>query len=238
MSQVVGLVPARSGSKGIVGKNFRQLGGLSLMARAARVARDVCDQVVISSDIPVAEQQDAVRMACRMRFIHRPGHLAQDDTPMYDVVKHAVKTLKLADDDIVVLLQPTAVFRKPDHITKAVQMLRETGADSVVSVVPLPLTHSPSLQCVLSGEHLRPALFRHFSCSVTDWRHLPARRQAAEQTYKRDGTVYAFYVKTLKSGTLYGSDVRPFILAPSETCELDTELDWEAVQARWSAQHG
>jgi CMP-N,N'-diacetyllegionaminic acid synthase len=240
VSNVVALVPARSGSKGIPGKNWRTLGGRTLISHAAQCGSDAgADRVVVSTDDTggacgfILGERD-------IALLRRPASLAQDDTPMYDVVKHAVETLKLAADDIVVLLQPTQPFRRPEHVTRAVQMLRETNADSVVSVVPLPLTHCSSLSLQIHSDGvLYPALCRFpRSRDVVPWMMRPKRRQDVKPEYKPDGTVYAFWVKTLKSGTLYGSDVRPLILDPSETCDLDTEEQWREVEARWSEQHG
>jgi CMP-N-acetylneuraminic acid synthetase len=62
---------------------------------------------------------------------------------------------------------------------------------------------------------------------------LPTRRQDVGTTYIRDGTVYAFPVKTLTSGTIYGQDVRPLLIPADESCELDTESDWADVERRW-----
>jgi CMP-N-acetylneuraminic acid synthetase len=111
--------------------------------------------------------------------------------------------------------------------------LQDTGADSVVSVVPLPLTHAAAFQ-VRIDRHGRawPA------GDLPYWDGVPTRRQEAFQPYRRDGTVYAFRRSTVDDhGTIYGQDVRPLILEPHETCELDTEADWAAVQARWEREH-
>jgi CMP-N-acetylneuraminic acid synthetase len=61
----------------------------------------------------------------------------------------------------------------------------------------------------------------------------PATRQELGPVYKRDGTCYAFYRKTLDQGDIYGHDVRPLIIPADESCELDTEADWAAVERRW-----
>jgi CMP-N,N'-diacetyllegionaminic acid synthase len=226
MGQTIALVPARSGSKGIAGKNFRKLGGIPLFARAALVGREVCETVVISSDLPIHAQQDAVRAACRMRFLLRPDDLAQDDTPMVAVVKHALEQIPGQPDDILVLLQPTQPFRTPARVREAITLLQSTGADSVVSVVPLPLTHHPMFALGIARGKL-------------DIRgYFPSRRQDVEPAYIRDGTCYTFRRETVtRYGNIYGEDCRPLILEPHETCALDTELQWAEVQARWEREH-
>jgi CMP-N-acetylneuraminic acid synthetase len=112
-------------------------------------------------------------------------------------------------------------------------MLRETGADSVVSVVRWPQQYSPDFVC-----HIMDGQLWAYGDSGDGWScyslsEQPTRRQDAFTGWKRDGTVYTLYTRTLRSGTLYGSDVRPLILDPSESCEMDTEQDWQAVERRW-----
>jgi CMP-N-acetylneuraminic acid synthetase len=79
------------------------------------------------------------------RLISVRQHYAQDDTPMIEVVQHAEPDPRDRGLDIIVLLQPTQPFRTPEHVQQAIRLLQETQADSVVSVVPLPLSHSPML---------------------------------------------------------------------------------------------
>jgi CMP-N-acetylneuraminic acid synthetase len=104
--------------------------------------------------------------------------------------------------------------------------------DSVVSVVPLPLTHSPDLVMAIDRGALVP--FR----VLDDYWHMggavqPARRQDARRAYLRDGTVYAFYRRTVtRHGTIYGEDVRPLLMKPEETCPLDTPADWAEAERR------
>jgi CMP-N,N'-diacetyllegionaminic acid synthase len=233
MSQTVALIPARSGSRGIENKNFRPLaGGLSCVDLAllcARRAEIPAINIHLTTDAEYPDEPPHPEIA--FRALKRPAALAQDDTPMFDVVKHAVDALKLADDDIIVLLQPTQPFRTPAHVQAAIRLLRETRADSVVSVVELPRTHSPDLVCEVIGNRLlRWNQGLEGTLRVVRW---PACRQDARPAYIRDGTVYAFPAKTLKSGTIYGQDVRPLLIPADESCELDTESDWADVERRW-----
>jgi CMP-N,N'-diacetyllegionaminic acid synthase len=195
---VIALIPARSGSKGIPGKNFRQLGGKTLVQHAVDCARAAgIDRICVSTDL---------------------------------------QSITADDVGADVLLQPTAVFRTPARVREAIQLLQSTGADSVVSVVPLPLTHHADAQLAI-GSILGPdRLF-----GVGEYPEFPdscLNRQQREQTYIRDGTVYAFKRDTVaRYGHIYGDYCKPLILEPHETCELDTEADWAAVQARWEREH-
>jgi len=71
----------------------------------------------------------------------------------------------------------------------------------------------------------------------TEFPHF-VNRQQREPTYLRDGTVYAFRRATVsRYGHLYGHDCRPLLIDPADSCALDTEADWAAVETRWAARH-
>lgn len=197
---------------------------------AARVIKDF----YVTSDIDWARaerywpEEPAYRIG---HWIRRPAALAQDDTPMLAVVQHALGLIAGAQEDIIVLLQPTQPFRTPQHVREAIVLLESSGADSVVSVVPLPLSQSPDLQLkILDATILIPWDGR-------PWPRMLTRRQDARQTYIRDGTVYAFRRRTVtEHGTIYGADVRPLVIDPADSCEMDTELDWAEAVRRWEAR--
>jgi N-acylneuraminate cytidylyltransferase len=150
---------------------------------------------------------------------------------MLAVVQHALKAIPGAPDDIIVLLQPTQPFRTPAHVTEAIRLLRETQADSVVSVVPLPLTHHPAFVCGFTADQLWG-----FDHSLYE---RPTRRQDVSPVCRMDGTVYAFRRQTVtEHGSIFGVECRPLLIDPADSCELDTMLDWEHVQQRWKQLHG
>jgi N-acylneuraminate cytidylyltransferase len=157
---VVALVPARGGSKGLPGKNLRPLAGHSLIAYAARAARE---SAVVARAVLTTDAEDIAaegrRAGLDVPFL-RPVHLAQDDTPMKPVIDHALAALARegVEPDIVLLLQPTSPLRTPDHLRAAVRMLRESSADSVVSVVELPRHYSPDYVMRIENGGLQPFL--------------------------------------------------------------------------------
>lgn len=240
MSNVLALIPARLGSKGIPSKNFAPLAGCPPIERAYRCAHASADYVAITTDATNADVCKAWRgaMAYGAMWIPRPSELAQDDTPMIAVVKHALKEIPGPPDQIVVLLQPTQPLRKPEHVKAAITLLQETQVDSVVSVVELPLTHSPDLICTIvsfpdGDEKLRPWPLESIDGEcMRPWSDQPTRRQNARPAYIRDGTVYAFYRCNLSYGHIYGPGdrVRPLVIPASETCPLDTPEDWQRAE--------
>jgi CMP-N-acetylneuraminic acid synthetase len=226
MGHVLALVPARGGSKGIPDKNIRPLAGRTLLEYAARAASAsaVVDRVVLSTDSErVAEE--GRRAGLEVPFI-RPAELAQDDTPMLPVIDHAVEFLAQHgwDAEIVVLLQPTSPLRTPLHIRTAVQELRESKADSVVTVVELPRHVSPDYVMRIDDGRLVPFLAE--GARIT-------RRQDARPAFVRDGTVYAFWARTLReTRSIYGQDCRPLVVPARESITIDTQDDWADAERR------
>lgn len=223
-SAVLGLVPARGGSKGVPGKNVRPLAGHTLLEYTSRAAREsgVLDRVILSTDVP--EIADAGRRAGLEVPFMRPASLAADDTPMLPVIEHALaETAKHGwVPSIIVLLQPTSPLRRPDHIRDAVNLLRETNADSVVTVVEIPRHLSPDYVMRIDGGRLKP--FLPGGQRIT-------RRQDARPAYSRDGTVYAFRRSTLERwGGIYGDDCRPLLIDVRESLSIDTQDDWEQAE--------
>jgi CMP-N-acetylneuraminic acid synthetase len=223
---VLGLVPARGGSKGVPGKNVRPLAGHTLLEYTVRAAREstVLDRVILTTDS--LEIADAGRRAGLEVPFMRPAALAADDTPMVPVIEHALGEIARHgwSPDIVVLLQPTSPLRRPEHIRDAVAMLRETEADSVVTVVELPRHLSPDYVMRIDGGRLKP--FLPEGARVT-------RRQDARPAYSRDGTVYAFRRSTIEQlGGIYGNDCRPLLIDTNDSLSIDSQADWDEAERR------
>ena len=230
---IYALVPARYGSKGVPMKNHRALaGGLSPMWLAVNCAMavDAIDCVVVSADSDEAPW-NAPEPTGRLHYLRRRDELAQDDTPMLAVVQDAMLSYPGMPDDVWLIVQPTQPLRTSAHVQAAITLLEESGADSVVSVVVLPLTHAPEFQCVI-GDGLKPARW-WCECGPAHLEDMNPCRQDVGPAYIRDGTVYAFRRSTVtRYGNIYGQDVRPLIIPPEETCPLDTEADWAEAERR------
>lgn len=225
---VLGVVPARAGSKGIPGKNLRLLQGRSLLSYVAEAAREAgVERLVLSTDSPeIAELGREVGL--EVPFI-RPSHLATDEAPMVPVLQHAVASSEQDGmrADIVVLLQPTSPLRRASHITAAIDLLESTGADSVASVIEIPRHYSPEYAMKIENGRLI-----NFLPTGRDL----VRRQDAAPAYSRDGTVYAVWRDVLmEQGSIYGEDCRPLLLDARESVNLDTEEDWLLAEAHLAA---
>jgi CMP-N-acetylneuraminic acid synthetase len=221
---VLAIVPARGGSKGVPGKNLRPLAGRLLIEYALDAARQsgVVDRTILSTDSP--EIADAGRrIGMDVPFL-RPAELSQDESPMLPVIQHALQELAARGwtPEIVVLLQPTSPLRRPQHVREAVELLRQGGVDSVVTVVEVPKHLSPDYLMRIEDGALRP--FLPEGARVT-------RRQDARAAYSRDGTVYAFRRETLdRFGSIYGANCRPLVIPSAESLSIDTPGDWDRAE--------
>jgi CMP-N,N'-diacetyllegionaminic acid synthase len=217
--RVLGIVPARGESKGLPGKHLLQLGGRPLIGwtlDAARASRTL-DRVIVSTD-----DAEIARLAAadgvEVPFM-RPAVLASDETPMLDVLIHAVEALADAGDapDVVVLLQPTSPLRTAAHIDAAVRLLETTGADAVVSVVEVPHRFNPVSALRVDGDR------------VTSWAPGPVvtRRQDKPRVFARNGPAVLAVRRTVLIGqrSLYGQDTRALLMAESESIDIDSAWD-------------
>jgi CMP-N,N'-diacetyllegionaminic acid synthase len=220
MAEIVALVPARGGSKGIRGKNLVPVGGRPLLAwtvDAALESRHVTRTVVSTDSQEIAE----VARSLGADVLDRPAELAQDDTPMQAVIDHALSQLAA---DVLVLLQPTSPLRRTEHVDQAVELLLGSGADGVVSVVEVPHALRPtSLMCLDAGRlaPLDP--------------EAPLLRQLKAPLYARNGPA----VVALRPGTrLYEGDWRAYVMEPRDSLDVDTPFDLELADLLLSRRVG
>ena len=221
---VLGLVPARAGSKGIPTKNIRLLAGVPLLSRAITSGLDsgVMDRVLLTTD-SAEFAKIGIKAGAEVPFI-RPPELAQDTTPMLPVIQHALRFVMEAGwtPDIVVLLQPTAPFRSPHDIAKAVELLCvNPQCDSVVSVERVPEHYSPHFVMKVENNRLLP--FMADALKIT-------RRQDAPKAYTRNGQFYVMRRETLlEKNSIYGENCFPFVTS-HEAVNLDSMDDWVAAE--------
>ena len=227
--RVLGLVPARGGSKGVPRKNVRALQGRPLLAwtaEAALAARGLARVVLSTDDEAIAE----VGRACGLEvpFVREPA-LARDDTPMLPVVLDAVRRLEAAGDafDAVCLLQPTNPLRTSGDIEACLQLLRESGADCVVTVLPVPHAHNP--HWVYLGEPGERLVL------ATGEAQPIARRQALPSAWHREGSVYVTRRGALAAGSLYGTHVVGHPIDPARSVNIDDLDDWARAEALLAA---
>lgn len=220
----LGLIPARGGSKGIPGKNVRPLFGKPLIAytiEAAARARCI-SRIVVSTDDPAVAQTASV-WGAEAPFI-RPAELGLDTTPMLPVMQHAVRSLEAGGSyyDLICLLQPTSPMRTPDDIDACIDLLQDTGADTVISVLPVPDRHNPHWVFEPDGAG-------GLRLSTGEATPIP-RRQDLPPAWHREGSIYVVRRDVLMDrNTLYGSKIAGYVMDAARSVNIDEPADWDAA---------
>lgn len=225
--RVLGLVPARGGSKGVPAKNIRMLGDRPLLAYTAEAALTAgnLDRVVLSTeDAAIAEL--GASLGLDVPFL-RPPELAADDTPMIAVLQHAIDALPEAFD-AVCLLQPTSPFRPAGLVDRCIGLLDSSGADAVVTMLPVPAEHNP--HWVYVRDHRGDLRLATGEASPV------ARRQDLPPAFHRDGSVYVLRTKGLREGRPYGDRIEAVVLDPARHVNIDDLDDWARAEALLESQ--
>jgi len=215
---VFGVIPARGGSKGLPGKNLKPLGGVPLIGWSIRAARECrsLDRVVVSTE-DQAIASAAAALGAEVPFA-RPAELARDESPIVDVLRHAVLWLEKergSRPDVVVLLQPTSPLREPRDIDETVRLVVEGGADSAQTVTED--RRHPFHRYLLENGKMVPLLKESERLS---------RRQDAPPVYLPTGSVYAVRGEVLmRDGALKGADHRALVRDFRVSVDVDDEFD-------------
>jgi N-acylneuraminate cytidylyltransferase len=223
--ELLGIIPARGGSKGIPGKNIKMLGGRPLLEYAARAARSagIFSHLILTTD---SEEIAQTGRTCGIEVpFLRPPELARDETPMLPVLQHAVQWARNRGwaPDAITILQPTAPFREAADLRAAFELLKSRPEyDSVVSVATVPEHYSPYFLMKIEGERLLP--FMPDGLKIT-------RRQDTPKAYSRTGDFYFTRVETLmRENSIYGTNCLPFVVTHQHRVNLDTLEDWREAE--------
>jgi len=227
--EVLGLIPARSGSKGIKGKNIKPLGGRPLIEYTfdAALESKLLSRVVLSTDgADIAEI--GKRRGIGVPFL-RPAEISADESPAQAYIQHCLDFLKSNEGykpGVIVILQPTTPLRRASDIDSCVNLLLQTGSDSVVSVTELPSKYHPNWQFVVGLDRLLHPYTQH------PWEQLATRRQSLTSTYTRNGAVYAFRQEIfLETRNVYGATVTPYIMPAERSVNIDDMSDWQLAES-------
>ena len=230
-ARVLGIVPARGGSKGIARKNVRVLAGRPLLAYTASAALKsvYLSRILLSTED--AEIANVGRQVGLEAPFVRPPELALDSTPMMDVVLHAVRWVQGHGEeyDAVCLLQPTSPLRRTSMIDRCISLFFAKGVDSVVSVRPVPLEYNPHWVYFEAPDGLlQPS---------TGQRDPIPTRQLLPPAYHRDGSVFVTRTNILLTqGSLYGTRTLGVVSPDEEAIDLDTEDQWESLERRLQSE--
>ena len=218
---MIAVIPARSGSKGLPGKNIKILNGKPLIAytiEAAKMAKSV-DMIFLSTDSEeikaIGEKYGAF---CPLL---RPSHLASDDSLAIDTYKYTVDMLeckfnKLVDSFIV--LQPTSPLRTSNDIDSANKLFVEKKADSVMSYTEED--HPIFWHKYLDKEQKLKNIFPE---SIKN-------RQDYQKTYYPNGSIFVFSKKTIFQDKYYTDNSYAYIMPKERSVDIDTEIDFKFAE--------
>jgi CMP-N-acetylneuraminic acid synthetase len=225
MNNVLGLIPARGGSKSIPRKNIAPLLGRPLLAYTCEAAlSSTClTRVVLSTD---DEEIAQVGRDCGVEVpFTRPRMLAGNDTSSLAVAQHAIRWMSTYENftaDVLVLLQPTSPLRLATHIDEALDLLERTGADTVVSVSEVPHRFNPFSIMKLNDD----SLLSFWQESVSFDRF---QRQNIPRFYARNGpAILAARTSVLfQAESFYGDRIAPYVMSDEESVDIDSPFDLE-----------
>lgn len=220
---VLAVITARGGSKGIPGKNIKDLGGKPLIAYSIESAKQskLITHCIVSTDSEeianVARQYGA-----DVPFI-RPAELSTDTAGHLEVMQHAIQFMEQSRGityDYIVILQPTSPFRLAEDIDNTLEKLIETGADSSLSMVELVGGAHPIKAKRMEGDRVVP-----YCDSLPPEEGL--RRQDFPPAYKRSSAVFSMRRATImEKRKIYGTFVVGHIVPSDRSIDIDEPFDW------------
>jgi CMP-N-acetylneuraminic acid synthetase len=222
---VLGVIPARGGSKSVPRKNLAPLNGKPMMVWTIEAARNskLMTHFVVSS-----EDEEIIRVAkeygAPAPFV-RPAEFATDEAPSLPVVQHAVREMEALLNivfDYVVLLQATSPLRNGADIDAALEKLIRTGSDSVVSVVRIA-HHHPYRMRFIEDDLL-------VKLPMGEQKELQ-RRQDLPPVYIRNGAIFATRREVvMEKDSFLGAVSRPYLMPESRSANVDTKFDFLVVE--------
>ena len=218
-NNLLAIIPARSGSKGIQDKNIRYLGQKPLMAYSIDAAKEsgLFSKIHVSTDSPLYAQI-AEKYGADIPFL-RDQSLATDQSNTWDVVQYVLNEYGKRGEriDYVCLLQPTSPLRTERHIREAFERMRMLDADAVVSVCEAD--HSPMLCNTLDATG---SMYDFIPDEI-----LKKGRQKLTVYYRLNGAIYFFKADLLERfSSIYKSRCFAYIMDRESSVDIDEELDF------------
>ncbi len=230
--QVLALITARGGSKGLPRKNVLPLAGRPLIAWSIKAAQEaVCTPRVVVSTDDEEIAQAARQWGAEVPFM-RPAALAQDDSPHLEVILHALAWLEQNQDyrpEWVLLLQPTSPLRSGRDIDEAFALARAQGAASVVSVQQAP--SPPHLLQTIDGQgRLKPFLPPGPGYQ---------RRQDLPAVYALNGAIYLTRRgMIMEKRVLLDQETLALVMPAERSLDVDTPWDFHLARLVLEDLHG
>jgi len=217
---ILTIIPARSGSKRLPGKNKKLLAGKPLILwtlDAAQNAR-IAQHIVVSTDDP-----DITKIAEKagIDVIQRPSEISGDNTSKMDVITHAISQFDAKDYESILYLQPTSPLRTSEDIENAVKLMEEKNADSVISVNKAnAIAHWTNTL----PEDLRMSNFISPDLEQKQSHQLPVH-------YSLNGAIFLSLTPVLlEKDTFFGPNSFAYIMDESQSIDIDTDIDFSLAE--------
>ncbi|MBR9973736.1 cytidylyltransferase domain-containing protein [Magnetospirillum sulfuroxidans] len=232
MTRRLAVVCARGGSKGVKGKNLRELAGKPLIAHtlAQAAASGMFDAIAVSSDSDAI--LDAGRAHGASHVVKRPDEMASDNAAKVPAIRHCAMTVEQETGwqfDTIVDLDCTAPLRNLDDIRGAIALLEQSGCANVVSA--MPSRRSPYFNLVELDARGRVRLSKPLESPIV-------RRQDAPKCFDLNASVFAWCRRALFSdhNVVLGEDTLLFQMPEERSIDIDTELDFRFVEFMMSTK--
>lgn len=223
--KILGIIPARGGSKGIPGKNVKLLAGKPLIYYTIKAAQKgkLLDYFLVSTDDKKIADV-AQRYGAEVPFL-RPAELARDETKTLLVLLHALDWAEKSKNcrfDYILTLQPTSPLRTSQDIDKSIILATENPTtDSVVSVFDLGFPPQ-KIKKIIANE-----LIDYYEHEIIGTR----RQEYSTQVYKRNGAIYLTKRDTLlDKNSVFGSKIIPYVMPIERSVDIDTIFDFELAE--------
>tara|TARA_B100000902_G_scaffold399521_1_gene470785 strand:+ start:8312 stop:9022 length:711 start_codon:yes stop_codon:yes gene_type:complete len=218
---ILGIIPARGGSKGIKKKNLSNLNGKPLIEYTiieSLKSKLITDLIVSSDDREILKTSERLGI---ISTIVRPKKLSLDKSPSFPVILHALNYMQKKEKkiyDYIVMLQPTAPLRKRNDIDNSLKKLIYSNSDSIVSVVDVGAYHPLRMKRIIGVNRL----INLVNNKSEDMRP----RQDLPPVYIRNGAIYAIKSKVLKKEkSLVGKRCIAYKMPKSRSVNIDEPLD-------------
>ena len=218
---ILGIIPARGGSKGIPRKNIKLLAGKPLIhytITEAKKSKYLSYMVVSTEDVEITNLVEKYGVD----VVKRPDELSADDTPTAHVVQHVIKFLQEKENqnfNIIVILQPTSPLRLVSDIDGAIEMFIKKKCDSVVTVSELQ--HPPHWMYTIERDVLVPIIKEKNIL----------RRQDAPKIFQLNGAVFVTSKEYLfKNNLIFSGEIGPYIMPIERSVDIDSPLDLKLAE--------
>lgn len=224
--KIYAIIPARGGSKGVSGKNVKDLCGKPLIAwtiEAAKKVPQISRVIVNTDDADIAR----VARAHGAEVFERPKELAQDLTLDLPVFEHHLRALEERDElpDVVVDLRATAPLRRGVRIAEGIVLLKKLGrekADSVRAVSKA--SKHPYKMWLFEGERIKPFLGEAHTGMKEPYN---APRQVLPEVFQNNGCVNIFWPEIiLEKKSMTGENIAGFVMEEWESVNIDSHIDF------------